>query len=160
MLETVEQKLEEILDKEAVIDDNRLSEKEICVFEKKFQIELPKEYRDFLTNNIEAYVRDAYQFPMLERTMITPKSGFEMIDYLYVGNFIINAEQYILDYGKEMIPIGEAGRDTICIGTQEDNYGKIYYSYHEDEESNYCLVSPSFNEFILSFEKKWKIVWI
>lgn len=35
MLETVEQKLEEILDKEAVIDDNRLSEKEICVFEKK-----------------------------------------------------------------------------------------------------------------------------
>ena len=155
MVETMKQKLVEILDKEIVINNNILSEKEICIFENKFKIELPKEYKDFLTNYVEVYINDDYQFPMSEKSVFTPLSGFETMDFLYGGDFIVNAEQYISNYGKEMIPIGEASGDIICIGIQENNFGKIFYSYHEDEgNKKYYLVAKSFNEFILSFKKK------
>lgn len=43
MFETVKQKLEEILDKEIVIEDRILSEEEMFLFEKKFSFKYVKE---------------------------------------------------------------------------------------------------------------------
>ena len=156
MIKTVRKKLEEILDMEIVTHDNRLSNEKINAFENKFQIKIPEEYRWFLVNYSESYINSDYQFPMIEKSMITPKSGFETIDFLYSSDFIENAEQYISNYGKEMIPIGEASGDTVCIGVQGDGFGKIYYVYHEDEDENlnYYLIAESFDKFILSFEKR------
>ena len=156
MIKTVRKKLEEILDKEIVTHDNRLSNEKINAFENKFQIKIPEEYRWFLVNYSESYINSDYQFPMIEKSMITPKSGFETIDFLYSSDFIENAEQYISNYGKEMIPIGEASGDNVCIGVQGDGFGKIYYVYHEDEDENlnYYLIAESFDKFILSFEKR------
>lgn len=155
MLEVVKQKLEEILDKEVVINDNVLSVNEICNFENKFQIQLPEEYKDFLRDYVEVYVNDNYKFQMSEKSTITPNDGFESMDYLYSADFILKAEQFFSNYGKEMIPIGEASGDIICMGIQGERYGKVYYFYHENEsiEQNYYLIAESFNEFILSFEK-------
>ena len=156
MIETDRKKLEEILDKEVIINDNKLSRKKIDSFEDKFKIKIPQEYKDFMVNYIESYINSDYQFPMIEKSIITPKSGFETIDYLYSSNFVENAEKYILNYGRKMVPIGEADGDIICIGVEENNFGKIYYIYHEDEneELKYYLIAESFNNFILSFEKK------
>lgn len=156
MNKKVKQKLNEILDMETVIDGKKLSETEIADFESAHGIKLSKEYKDFLMNYTEVYINDDYKFPMIEKSDLTPESGFENIDFLYVGNFIQNAEKFIKEYGKKLLPIGETAGDTLCIGVRGDMSGKIYFIYHEDEDENKdeYLAANSFNEFILSFEKR------
>lgn len=156
MNKKVKQKLDEILDMEVIIDNQKLSKEDITNFEAVHNIKLSKEYKDFLMNFKEAYINDYYKFPLIEKSDLTPENGFENIDFLYVGNFIANAEKFIKNYGKKMLPIGETAGNTICIGVQGNMEGKIYYIYHEDEneDKDEYLVANSFNEFILSFEKQ------
>lgn len=154
MNKKVRQKLNEILDMKTIIDSKRLSEIEIADFESAYEIQLPEEYKDFLMNFPEVYVNDDYKFPMIEKSNLTPENGFENIDFLYVGNFISNAEQFIKEYGINLLPIGETAGDTICIGVQGNTNGKIYFIYHEGEDKDEYLAANSFNEFILSFEKR------
>lgn len=154
MNKKVRQKLNEILDMKTVIDDKRLYETEISDFESAHGIQLPKEYKDFLMNFPEVYVNDDYKFPMVEKSDLTSESGFENIDFLYVGNFISNAEKFIKEYGTKLLPIGETAGDTICMGIQGNMNGKIYFIYHEDENKDEYLAANSFNEFILGFEKR------
>lgn len=154
MIEAVKKKLSEILDKRVIISEKKLSEMRISEFEDKYQIKVPKQYREFLLNYGEAYINTGYQFPMIEKSIVTPQSGFETIDFLYSVSFIENAEQYIEENGIKMLPIGQASGDIVCIGVQEDKTGKIFYMYHESEDLDYYLISESFVEFILSFEKQ------
>lgn len=156
MNKKVNQKLNEILDMEVVINSEKLSMKRITDFENKYGFKLSDEYKDFLIKFNETYIKDYYKFPMAETSNLTPKDGFENIDYLYVGNFIKNAEKYMKHWGEKMLPIGETAGDLICIGVQENIAGKIYFIYHEDENEDKAayLVANSFNEFILSFEKR------
>lgn len=154
MNKKVKQKLNEILDMNTIIDDKRLSEAETSDFESAHGIQLPKEYKDFLMNFPEVYVNDDYKFPMVEKSNLTPESGFENIDFLYVGNFISNAENFIKEFGTKLLPIGETAGDTICMGIQGNMNGKIYFIYHEDENKDEYLAANSFNEFILGFEKR------
>lgn len=156
MNKKVERKLNEILDMKTVIDSQKMSETEIADFESAHGIKLSGEYKDFLMNFTEVYINDDYKFPMIEKSDLTPESGFENIDFLYVGNFIQNAEKFIKEYGGDMLPIGETAGDTLCIGVRGDMTGKIYFIYHEDEneDKDEYLAANSFNEFILSFEKR------
>lgn len=156
MNKKVKRKINEILDMNAVIDNRSLSKIEIAEFESSHGIRLPEEYKDFLMNFIEVYVNDDYKFPMIEKSELTPESGFENIDFLYVGNFISNAEKFIKEYGIKLLPIGETAGDTLCIGVRGDMAGKIYLIYHENEseDKDEYLIANSFNEFILSFEKR------
>lgn len=155
MNKKIRQKLDEILDMEVIIDNRKLSVKDIANFEDKHGFKLSEEYKDFLMNFKETYIKDYYKFPMIEVSNLTPEDGFENIDYLYVGNFIKNAEGFMKDWGEKMLPIGETAGDLICIGVQGNIAGKIYFIYHEDENEDKTayLVANSFNEFILSFEK-------
>lgn len=164
MNEAVKQKLNEILDEEIVNDSKVLSEKQIHGFEKKYNIKIPQEYRDYINNYCEVYIKDPYKFPMIEVSPITRENGYETINFLYSSNFIRYAEEYLTNENlqiapiskKQMVPIGEEFGDLLCIGIEGSKYGKIYYIYHEDEykiDDNYYLVANSFNEFILSFKK-------
>ena len=106
IMEEIEKKLEEILDKEIFNSSNSLSDEEISAFEDEYNIKLPKEYKFFLMNYMEGYINDDYRFPMIEKSVITPVDGFGSIDFLYVGNFIKEAKKYIFNYGMENLPIG------------------------------------------------------
>lgn len=154
MNKEVKQKLNKILYEEITIDNKLLSTKDIYNFENKYNIKLPTEYKNFLINYIERYINENYYFPMIEKSMFVQNDGFESVDYLYGGSFIENAERYIDEYGYEFLPIGEAVGNIICIGIQKNNFGMIYYLYHEDSLQHHYLVSRSFNEFILSFIKR------
>ena len=156
-MEEIEKKSEEILDKEIFNSSNSLSDEEVSAFEDEYNIKLPKEYKFFLMNYMEGYINYDYRFPIIEKSVITPVDGFCSIDFLYVGNFIKEAKKYIFNYGRENLPIGvSVSGDLLCMGMQEERYGKIYYWYHEDESEGkgYYFVAESFGKFILSFEKK------
>lgn len=156
MLNIIKDKLHKILDKNIIIDNKTLSKDEIETIEKKYNILFPSEYKEFLTIYNEVYVKENYMFPMIEKSTITPKDGFESMDYFYSGNLEKSIQDFIDEYGNNVIPIGEAGGDDyICIGIEGELNGKIFYVYHEEEVRNnkYFLIANSFIDFILSFEE-------
>lgn len=150
----VKNKINKILDKEENNGKEKLSSKQLGDFEKKYNISLPREYKEFLTTFYSCYVNDDYYFPMIEKSIHTADDGMETIDYFYNLQFESGANDFINNYGNRVLPIGESSGDYICIGVQEDNFGKIFCLYHEDEmrEDGLYLIANSFNEFILSFK--------
>ena len=58
VMEEIEKKLEEILDKEIFNNSNSLSDEEVSAFEDEYNIKLPKEYKFFLMNYMEGYIND------------------------------------------------------------------------------------------------------
>ena len=155
MIKSVKSKLEEILNMDVNNGKQILTEKELSVFEGKYGLSLPDDYKAFLTSFYSCYVREGYYYPMKERSSLTPENGMEVIDYFYNTEFISNVDNFISLWGNSVLPIGRAAGDYICIGVQEKNYSKIYHLYHEalNENETICLIADSFDEFILSFKK-------
>lgn len=114
MIEAVKKKLSEILDKRVIISEKKLSEMRISEFEDKYQIKVPKQYREFLLNYGEAYINTGYQFPMIEKSIVTPQSRIETIDFCTVlvllkmlNNILKRMELrcYLLDKQVEILSV-------------------------------------------------------
>jgi len=150
----VEKKLNEILDKKYNNGTSRLSIEIIEDFEKRLNIHLPNEYKEFLTLYYSCYIKEDYYFSMIEKSKITSSNGMKALDYFYNSEFVNNAGNFISIWGNEVLPIGESSGDYICIGVQKNNFGKIFVLYHEDEEreNGLYLAADSFYQFILSFK--------
>lgn len=149
----IRDKLNEILDFDECLTTESLSKAEIKRFEHDTQIRLPREYKKFLMNFFEAYVGD-YQFPMKEKFSFCP-DGISEMDYFYVESLFEEAQYFFEEHGKNYMPIAPSMGDFICMGLQGNQYGKIYYWWHEEYEDRYHLIADSFHEFILSFGKFW-----
>ena len=149
----VKKKLNEILDKDCNNGKGKLTQKQLSEFEKRYDVSLPEDYKDFLISFYSCYVNDDYFFPMIERSKLTPDDNMETIYYFYNLEFETKAKEYVNIYGINTLPIGESAGDYICIGVQPNNKGKIYLLYHEDceREDGLFLIANSFKEFILSF---------
>lgn len=150
----IKDKLNEILDKQCVNNRSKVSKKSIALFEKQFQISLPEYYKEFLEKYYSHYIKDDYYFPIIEKSKLSCSNGMEMMDYFLNDELIPIATNFIDLWGDSVVPIGCAAGDYICLGVSEDNYGKIYFFYHEDEDRSdkLYLIANSFYEFVLSFK--------
>lgn len=129
---------------------------EIFVFEKKYNVNLPTAYRQFLFEYGGGYIKDDYCYRALENSPLTPKDGYNSTDYFYGSDIADNMKIYIEELEQKLIPIADAGGgDFICIGVNGEYREKIYYWAHEkdgDLKERLYLIANTFEEFILSFE--------
>lgn len=155
MNELLKNKLNEIVATDLIEDDSTLTFEELSQFEAEKGIIIPDVYKEFLTQQCSFYVIDDYGFPMIESSDMTSDDGCEKLDMFYNREFITGSDAFIRNWGSKVLPIGEnMGGDYVCIGVNEDCFGKIYFLYHEDEEREDCLylIANSFEEFILSIK--------
>lgn len=150
----IKDKLNEILDGLCVNNKSKLSKKSIALFEERFQISLPECYKEFLGKYYSCYIKENYYFPIIEKSKLSCSNGMEMMDYFFNDELITIATSFIDLWGRAVIPIGCAAGDYICLSVSNDDYGKIYFYYHEDEDRSdkLYLIANSFNEFVLSFK--------
>lgn len=147
------QKLNEILDKSEKRGRKKISSLKMRRFEKEMNTDIADDYKEFLYNYSSCYLKDDYFFPMKEISELTDENGLETMDFFYNTEFIDDSDDFIGLWGDKVLPIGESSGDYICIGIREENKGKIYMLYHEDEkrEDGLYLIADSFSDFILSF---------
>jgi len=139
-------------------------------FDRRHNIVLPDEYRDFLFKYGEVDFKKDISYTPMEglAEFIVNFYGMNQNDF-YLGDAI---ESYGGRMPSAIIPIAEcADGNQICIGVEGDNHGKVYLWNHEQELEafkmlnpekkspsieeyweNISLISNTFYEFIFSFE--------
>ncbi|MBN2572387.1 MAG: SMI1/KNR4 family protein [Ignavibacteriales bacterium] len=129
--------------------------KELEAFEKRINIQLPSEYREFiLKHNGGKPVSNSFNFIDFDG-----KESNSLVHYFFsihneksFDNLELTYEYYINEdrIPSYMLPIAsDPFGNYICISTKEENYGKIYFCDHEmDTNDNLCFISNSFNEFL------------
>lgn len=149
----LKEKLTEIVATDLIDDDSTVTFEELEQFEQEKNIKIPKEYKEFLTQQCAFYVVDNYGFPMIETSELTSDDGYEKIDMFYNREFLSESDDFIKIWGDKVLPIGgNMGGDYVCIGVSEENFGKIFFLYHDDDEreDGLYLIANTFEEFILS----------
>lgn len=134
---------------------NSLDISELEAFEKRNNIHLPIEYREFILkynggkpvpNSFNFIDSDGKKSNSLVQYFLSihNEKSFDNMELTYEYN--INEERipsYILPIASD--PFG----NYICISTKEESYGKIYFCDHEAAtNNNLCFVSNNFNEFL------------
>ncbi|WP_238322775.1 SMI1/KNR4 family protein [Gorillibacterium massiliense] len=122
-------------------------------FELKHSISLPEQYRSFLLE-----FNGGRPIPKLFK--ISDEQGPDILRMFFgIGEMYNNLAENIHIY-EDRLPIGlmpignDPGGNVICIGTDEEYYGKIYFWDHEEESedlddiSNVYLLADSFDDFL------------
>ena len=143
----------------------KIEEKLIIDFEKKFEINLPKDYKEFMIENNGGESDNDLFFDFYDN--VTQKNNSSVIRsffriYEIKNNKIVYDdlekickimwEEGTLD--KKMLPIADdPGGNVICISLFSEDYGTVYFANHEYEDSDtgYLFVSKianSFSEFV------------
>lgn len=140
---------------------NLLTLEKLKTIEKTYNIIFPKEYKDFLLIYGDRFVKDNYLYIPIKKSPVTGLDGYDMADY-FIGNDIEENIKWKYDIFKNNIfPIAEApGGNLICMGSNNEYVGKIYFWWHENERDDdpdniratLFLIANSFRDFILSFE--------
>lgn len=120
----------------------------INMFENKFKIKIPEEYRNFLIK---------YNGGKTPNTKFkSSKISSDLLGFYGFGiadkelNFReIELTEAIDDYlSDDMLPIGSnVFGDKITIGFKDSNKGKVFFLYH-DIPKNYVKISENFGEFV------------
>lgn len=150
-------KIRDIMDVEVLGENKFHSLEEICEFEKKYDISLSDDYKQFVLQYGSGYIKDGYCYKPIEKSPLTPEDGYDSTDYFYGSDIIENIEEYQDELEGMLLPIADAnGGDYICIGIKGKYKEKVYYWFHEgsDEmEESLFLIAETFTDFISSFEK-------
>ena len=128
--------------------NNEHNDKNINIFEDKFKIKIPEEYRNFLikynggktpntkfkSNKIFSDLMGFYGFGKAEKEL-----NYRELEQLEVINDYLN---------DHMMPIGSnVFGDKITIGLKGFNKGKLFFLYH-DRPQNYVKIAENFHEFV------------
>ncbi len=139
----------------------KINNSEINAFEKQFEIELPKDYKEFLINNNGGYPTELLLTPEFEEvdpTTLESRGQAINVERFFSLNEIAFEYEDILDetyIPAEYIPFANTAFGNlilIYVGSKKD-YGSIYFSNHDlFDENNDCFtlskISNSFSEFI------------
>lgn len=106
--------------------------------EKKYDIFIPNEYKEFTLSYDGAFFENEIEFKPIEPSLSTTKEEKQSFDGFYGLNSRDNIIKQIERYENRMpnclIPIGECpGGNLICLGVKEVALGKIYFWDHENE---------------------------
>ncbi|TYS59877.1 SMI1/KNR4 family protein [Sutcliffiella horikoshii] len=154
-MDKLKAKLEQIIDFDLRDVNTIWNDEEINKIEEKYNIKFPNDYKYYLKNYGNDYIKEDYRLsPPVEIEQIQNISQFE-IDSLYgLNNDENNLENKIFSYKEilpdNFIPIADLpGGDLICMGEEY----KIYIWFHDIEGENIFLVSNSFKEFIFNINR-------
>lgn len=111
----------------------KITQKDLQDFEVKYNLSLPNDYKQFLTNNNGGTPNKIF-FRKNDADLVV-NMFFSLSDKEY------NIEQYYTDMviiGKELpekiLPIGEDGfGNIICISCKDEDFGKMYFWDHEED---------------------------
>lgn len=154
-----------------VVDSEiKLTMADIENIEATLKVKLPKDYKAFLLKYNGGHpIKDAY--PIIEIFDFNRYGWGESAVYdcgiswfysIYDGEYnnFVQENKYKIDryIPDELIIIGcSSGGDEICIGVEENNFGKVYYWGHDWERGEGCLsfvlVANNFPDFINSLYK-------
>lgn len=103
-----------------------------------YDINIPKDYREFLLNYDETFYENEVTYKPLETSPWTSKEGTQVFEGFYglssENNLFYQIEGYLNRMRDCMIPIGESpGGNLICIGVTESFIGKVYFWNPENE---------------------------
>lgn len=153
-----------------------LKNERLITIEKKYDIIIPDDYKQFLRWYGETFFEKNIIFKPLEPSPTATEDGNQYFDGFYGLMSENNINQQIDDYKNRipgnLIPVGECpGGNLICIGVNGTAYGKIYFWNHENELKarlmigdvadvenidlywdNIYLVSESFVDFLNTLE--------
>jgi cell wall assembly regulator SMI1 len=133
---------------------------DIQSLESRLAVKLPGAYRDFLlTHNGGRPIPDGFPIPGGD----TSDAGSLMNHFFGVtGPYSI--EKTITVFASRipagLLPIGrDAGGNIICMGTEAEHYGRIFFWDHDFEEeqptwNNVYPLTDSFEDFIASFRDR------
>lgn len=130
---------------------DELSLKDLEMFEREHNLNIPDLYRDFLLTYNGGYA-DPNVF------YISSEEGESVLNVFYgIGNMYNNLEKKF-DFFDEIVEIGfipiasDSGGNQICLGVNERFYEKIYFWDHEQEADedmgNMYFLAENINEFL------------
>lgn len=137
-------------------------------FEKKYNLNLPQDYKEFLllnngatplqskfiTRNGKVVSHYKYIIPITKDTSNTEHK--HNLEYCYI-RFVVRG---IIPQG--LVPIGETPTENIlCLSLRKDDYGSVYYwdrelelVYKQPQSECYHIIADSFKEFILGLKAR------
>lgn len=136
----------------------QLTENVVIDFEHFFEISLPKEYRNFLLENNGGEPVPGFEFFWIKKG----KDGSSVHQYFGLHNGPIHLQlntymdQSIFGFPRSLLPVADDGMGNfICVGIQENNYGKVYFLDHDlfpfqsnENAPGITQLSSSFSSFI------------
>lgn len=148
-----------------------VSESSLELFEKKIEVRLPQEYRDFLLDQGGGVLADDYIFKMSKPGTSTNSTMLleDSIEYLSAfdseNSFDLNTHYHYMNSEQrefpyipdELIVIGGAGNSYLLLGIKGEPRGKVFFwhsnLFHGDENGqesyeNISYVSDNFEKFI------------
>lgn len=99
-----------------------------------YDINIPKDYREFLLNYDETFFENKVTYKPLEISPWTSQVFEGFYGLAGENNLFDQIEGYLNRMPNCMIPIGESpGGNLICIGVKEGFMGKVFFWNHENE---------------------------
>ena len=154
-------KINMILVKDKKTVYNSLTNQKITNMERKYNLIFPEDYKQFLLRYGGAFIADDYLYKPIERSPITAKDGYDMVDYFLGDDVEENINDRYEIFEDNVFPIAAVlNGDLVCMGSKGEYTGKIYYWWHENEidddpdniRETLYLIANNFRDFIFSFE--------
>jgi hypothetical protein len=140
--------------------ENRIIDDEILAFEFKHSIQIPKLYKIFLAkNNVCVTEPDGFFTKHVKHINKEDKPDNELGVF---RGFLINNEEWNLEWlysifvlsdriTEDYLPITMDGAgNIICLGIIENNKGKVYFWFAEEESKDPFCLADNFNDFLNS----------
>lgn len=137
-IDQIENKLNTLNIKKQEVFSLSSRENQIKKIETMYDINIPKDYREFLHNYDETFFENEVTYKPIETSPWTTKEGTQVFEGFYGVTSENNLSDQIKGYLNRMpdcmIPIGESpGGNVICIGVRGSYIGKVYFWNHENE---------------------------
>lgn len=119
---------------------------------------LPQVYLDFVNEFGDFYFDNLVRVKLQEKNPVADNENAVTVNYFYSPGSIAdqNIFNVLEDYAEQLpqgyLPIfdGVAG-DFLCLSLRVNDYGKVYYWFHEGSPGNDLFyVAPDFETFIMS----------
>lgn len=144
-IDQIENKLNTLNIKKQAVFTLSSRENLIKKIETMYDINIPKDYREFLHNYDETFFENEVTYKPIETSPWATKEGTQVFEGFYglssENNLFDQIESYLNRMPDCMIPIGESpGGNLICIGVKESFMGKVYFWDHENEREAKIMV--------------------
>lgn len=137
-----------------IVDSNKYgvtSEEKVADFERKIEIQLPTDYREFLlTHNGGKPEPDSFNIGNNDTSSVRSFYGLHSDPY---SNLAEHLDIYKGRISGNVIPItGDPCGNQVCLGVKGKHRGKVYFWDHELEGARHALtrIADDFNKFLNS----------
>lgn len=122
------------------MSNEKFDENKFSIFCKKYNLVFPKEYVEFIKSyndgELEPNIVDCINHSIEDMCSIRYFFGTTTEDY---SNIEDTFADYVDRMPQDCFPIAESeGSNIVCMSSQSDTYGRIYFWDHEEMDIDYC----------------------